>query len=170
MLCDVTSTFISHHETTNITPVPPSSDHMWGVRSLKGSECEQNVWNSQWSTLDRELLKSHLLDMHPLRMHFSVWGGAWAELVHVAVAKCRRDKYSFCLHQSMTVMMAVLVNWCSFKGDAFWNNWKCGICNIVNLWRLHLWGWPDWRSNWIWNDIKRKLAMVKLKQDNLLDR
>lgn len=93
--------FSPPYETTNIKYMNPphssspfSSDRMWGVRSFKESECEQNVWNSRWSILDRDLLKSHLLDMFPWRVHFSIGEGRepslwWRQL--------------FCRHRSINV-------------------------------------------------------------------
>lgn len=80
MLCYVTPPSPSwNNRHLVLLSAPPwsslTSDHMWGVRSFKGSECEQNVWNCQWSILDRDLLKSHLLDMFPRRRHFSIEEG-----------------------------------------------------------------------------------------------
>lgn len=98
MLCYVTSISPPYETTTSSAVFPPSfltSDHMWGVRSLKGSECEQNVWNSPWSVLDRDLLKSHFLHMFPWRRHFTMGEGLKQSLhciLPLQNAKFRRFK------------------------------------------------------------------------------
>lgn len=83
---------IKQPTSSTVTPPPPlplTSDRMWGVRSFDGSECEQNVWNSQWSVLDRDLLKSHLLDMFPRRMHFFSGEGLQQSLCILQWQRCR---------------------------------------------------------------------------------
>lgn len=119
LLCNVRP-LPPYHETTDIKYCffPPSSltsDRMWGVRSFKGSECEQNVWNSQWSILDRDLLKSHLLDMFPWRMHFSIGEGLeqsscilqWQNVEEI-------NSFSVSISRWMS-LVAVLIKLCSLK-------------------------------------------------------